>query len=331
MLRLTFALAGLALLTGCRNSAPDRREPASEQPRAPVQVGRAEQPQTTAVGAVPDMRATQSTSAQPRAKPSMPRKPKRKAPAPQPATASDPAPRSDPSTARPDTDPLEIAPPPATQPPDTGSGPSEVSTQPSKPADTLGYTSYPATTPPESAPAPAPAARGVVAAGTVIHASLEDSINSRRDMDGKQVRGEVMQNITGAGGEVLVPAGSQVSFTVTRLKPGRGKGRGELEMRADSIIIEGKSRKLEAKIDAVPHELKGRGVTGDEAAKVGIGAVGGAVAGRVITGKTRGAVIGGVVGAAGGAAVASQTAAKDVVVKAKTPVQVMLTAPLVIR
>jgi hypothetical protein len=62
---------------------------------------------------------------------------------------------------------------------------------------------------------------------------------------------------------------------------------------------------------------------------VGAGAAGGAVLGRVIGGSTKGAVIGGVVGAAGGAVVANQTATRDVVVKAKTPVTFVLTAPLV--
>ena len=47
--------------------------------------------------------------------------------------------------------------------------------------------------------------------------------------------------------------------------------------------------------------------------------------GRVLGGNTKGAVIGGVVGAAGGAVVASQTASRDVVVKAKTPVTFVLT------
>jgi hypothetical protein len=42
-------------------------------------------------------------------------------------------------------------------------------------------------------------------------------------------------------------------------------------------------------------------------------------------------VIGGVVGAAGGAVVASQTASRDVVVKARTPVTFVLTEPLVAR
>jgi hypothetical protein len=58
------------------------------------------------------------------------------------------------------------------------------------------------------------------------------------------------------------------------------------------------------------------------------GAAAGAVLGGVIGGDAKGAVIGGVAGAAAGAVVASQTATRDVVVKAKTPVVLVLTAPL---
>ena len=163
----------------------------------------------------------------------------------------------------------------------------------------------------------------------MIHAVLEDSIHSRHDVSGKVVAGKIMQNVTGGDRLTLIPAGAPVQFTVTQVKAGRGDRPGVLEMRVDAITIDGAPRKLEAELQPVPHELRGRGVTGDEAAKVGVGAAGGAVVGRVLGGNTKGAVIGGVVGAAGGAVVASETAAKDVVVKARTPVVLVLTAPLV--
>jgi hypothetical protein len=88
---------------------------------------------------------------------------------------------------------------------------------------------------------------------------------------------------------------------------------------------------VSAEVQAVPHELRGRGVTAGDAAKVGVGAAAGAVAGKVIGKNTKGAVIGGVIGAAGGAVVASQTATRDVFVKARTPVTLKLTRPLVVQ
>ena len=176
-------------------------------------------------------------------------------------------------------------------------------------------------------PAPTTGVR-IVPAGTVIHAALEDSIHSRHDVSGKVVAAKVVQNVTGPDGLTWIPAGTPVQLLVTQVKPGRGDRKGVLEIRADSITIGGEPRKLDARLQPVPYELRGRGVTGEEAAKVGVGAAGGAVAGRVLGGDTRGAVIGGVVGAVGGAAVASETAAKDVVVKPRTPVVLVLTHPL---
>lgn len=210
----------------------------------------------------------------------------------------------------------------------------------SPPADTSGYAVYPvepatadtaAPRPSASVPEPAPPGdrAASVPAGTVIHAALEDSIHSRLDIAGRTVAAKVMQNVTGPDGRTLIPAGAPVQLTVTQVRPGRGDRQGSLQIRPDSITLAGESRKLEARIQPVPYELRGRGVTGEEAAKVGVGAAGGAVVGRVLGGNSTGAVIGGVVGAAGGAVVASQTAARDVVVKARTPVALVLTAPIV--
>ena len=166
--------------------------------------------------------------------------------------------------------------------------------------------------------------------GTEIHAALDDSINSRTDTAGRVVTAVVMENVTGSDGKTLIAAGAPVRFTVTRLSAAKSKSaQGRLALQVDGIGIGGELRRVSADVQPVPHELRGRGVGTSEAAKVGVGAAGGAVLGRVIGGDTRGAVIGGVVGAAGGAVVASQTASRDVVVKARTPVVFVLTEPLV--
>jgi hypothetical protein len=138
-----------------------------------------------------------------------------------------------------------------------------------------------------------------------------------------------MENVTGPDGRTLIAAGTPVRFTVTRLRAARSKeSQGRLALRADGIALNGQLQPVKAEVRPVPRELRGRGVTGSEAGKVGAGAVGGAVLGRVVGGNTRGAVIGGVAGAAAGAVVANQTATRDVVVKAKTPVVIVLIEPL---
>jgi hypothetical protein len=187
------------------------------------------------------------------------------------------------------------------------------------------------TTSPHASAAPSDASgMHTLPAGTEIHVSLQDSITSRRDSAGKAVTAEVMQAVKDTRGAVVVPAGARVRLTVTRLAPAgsRSAADGEIALRVDGIAIGDSTVPVKARVSQIPHELKGRGVTGTEAAKVGAGTAAGAVAGRVIGGDAKGAVIGGVVGAAGGAAVAAQTAKRDVVVAPRTAISFVLDAPL---
>ena len=173
------------------------------------------------------------------------------------------------------------------------------------------------------------AAMRTLPVGTEIHAALDDSISSRRDSVGGTVTASVTENVTGSNGKTLIAAGTPVRLTITRLTPAKSKGsQGSLVLRVEGVALNGQLQPVKADVQPVPRELRGRGVTGSDAAKVGVGAAGGAVLGRVLGGSTKGAVIGGVVGAAGGAVVASQTTTRDVVVQAKTPLVFVLTAPL---
>jgi len=173
-------------------------------------------------------------------------------------------------------------------------------------------------------------AERTLATGTEIHAALDDSITSRRDTVGQEVSGHIMENVLGPDGKTLLAAGTPVRFTITSIRPSRSKSsQGRLALKAEGVAVNGQLQAVQADLKPVPRELRGLGVTGGDAAKVGGGAAAGAVVGGVVGGNTKGAVIGGVAGAAAGAVVAHQTATRDVVVKAKTPVVLVLTAPLV--
>ncbi|HEU4680463.1 MAG TPA: hypothetical protein VFS51_01875 [Gemmatimonadales bacterium] len=210
-------------------------------------------------------------------------------------------------------------------------GPSDADTGLTAATDTMVGRDPVATAPTPAPPPAASTAAATLSVGTEIKVSLDDSINSRHDSVGRIVSAHVMENVVAAGGQTVIPAGAPVRLTITKLEPAKSKSAaaGKLAFRVDGIAMGGELQKVKADVRPVPHELRGRGVTAGDAGKVGVGAVGGAVLGRVIGGNTRGAVIGGVVGAAGGAVVASQTAHRDVVVKAKTPVVFVLTEPLV--
>ena len=131
--------------------------------------------------------------------------------------------------------------------------------------------------------------------------------------------------ITNSAGRVVIPAGSEVTLSIVALKPAPNKGAkdGTLELRAVSVQINGESHPLDADVTYAEHTLKGRGVTGSEAAKVGVGAAAGAVIGKVLGSTAAGAVV----GAAGGAAVAVETADRDVVVPVGAKIRLVLRSP----
>ena len=185
--------------------------------------------------------------------------------------------------------------------------------------------------PPETTAATTEQTRNALPVGTEIHATLIDSLDSRRDSAGKVVTARVTDDERAPDGKILLSAGSQVLLTVTKLEPARSRSAsdGKLALRVDGIVIDGRQRPVSADVRPIPHELRGRGVTAGEAEKVAVGTAAGAVLGRVIGKNTKGTVIGGAVGAAGGAVVASQTASRDVVVKTRTQLTMVLTAPLI--
>ncbi len=175
------------------------------------------------------------------------------------------------------------------------------------------------TTPAPSTPKPAPAPKALsLDSGVVVTASADDSLHSRHNKVGETFRATVSDDVKDANGNVVIPAGSQVTFKVARLDPAPNKSAkdGKIRLDATEVTIDGNSRAINgvAFTPNVEHALEGQGVTAGGAARVGAGAAGGAIAGKVIGGKT-GAIIGGIAGAAGGAVLASKTADRDVVIR----------------
>lgn len=175
----------------------------------------------------------------------------------------------------------------------------------------------PATPAPSKPAAPAPKAVSLDS-GVVVTATADDSLHSRHNKAGESFRATVSADVKDAKGNVVIPAGSVVTFTVAVLEPAPNKSAkdGKIRLDATAVTIDGESRAINgsARTATVEHDLVGQGVTAGGAARVGAGAAGGAIAGKVIGGKT-GAIIGGIAGAAGGAVLASKTADRDVVVR----------------
>jgi hypothetical protein len=207
------------------------------------------------------------------------------------------------------------SPSPATQPP--------VRRSPSPPPPAATPAPAPAPAPPAAAPA-----RAALAAGTTLEASSAVEITSRKNKAGETFRATIAEAVTASNGRVVIPAGSEVTFTIVQIAPAENKSAktGTLKLEATSVVINGESRPLDAEVTYIEQTLKGRGVGTSEAAKVGVGAAAGAIIGKVIGGGT-GAAAGAVVGAAGGAAVAVETADRDVVVPVGGKIRISLRAP----
>jgi type IV secretion system protein VirB10 len=104
----------------------------------------------------------------------------------------------------------------------------------------------------------------VVKAGTRILLALNNSVSTKRASPGDRVYFESVFPVMEAG-KIVIPAGSHVSGTVTKVKrPGRVKGRGALYVRFDSMILpNGVTRDFQAHIaglvDATTERLEYKG------------------------------------------------------------------------
>lgn len=188
---------------------------------------------------------------------------------------------------------------------------------------------------PAPAPAPPPAAAPAgrtLEAGTLIELQAGTEITSRTNKAGETFTATVSQAVTDAQGREVIPAGATVTMLIVALAPAanRGDTTGTLQLRATQVAFGGRSYEVDAPMTTATYQLKGRGVTTGDAAKVGVGAAAGAVAGRVLGGGGRGAVVGGIIGAATGAAVAAETADRDVVIAEGGRIVVSLRDPLTI-
>jgi hypothetical protein len=171
-----------------------------------------------------------------------------------------------------------------------------------------------------------------LAHGTTVDVTTSRTITSRSDAAGQSLMTTVDADVKNGSGRVVIPAGSTVELVITEISPAKSKSAqdGSLTVRVADVTVRGKSYPLAAEVTSVSHTLKGRGVTAGEVEKVAAGTAIGAIAGTIIGGNSKGTIIGAAVGTAGGAVVANETASRDVVVNAGSPIELTLTGPLTV-
>jgi hypothetical protein len=170
-----------------------------------------------------------------------------------------------------------------------------------------------------------------LAAGRQFTAATRDTISSRTAKPGDSFSAAVLWDVQDASNRVAIPAGSVVHGTITDVQASPAPGKpGSLTLAVSSVTVHGDNYPFNASIDSVAIERQGRGVTAEDAAKVGVGAAAGAIVGQIIGKNPRGTVIGAVVGAAAGAGYAAATKDSDVRLPAGTHIIVTLNERLAI-
>ncbi len=172
--------------------------------------------------------------------------------------------------------------------------------------------------------------------GTRIPLSLINSVSTKNAAEGDRVYLESAFPIT-ASGRIVIPPGSYVTGTVTQVKrPGRVKGRAELYLRFDSLMLpNGVTREFKSRLGGVDGrageefdrregKIKGEGDKAGDAQKVGETAAAGASIGAIAARTAGGAGIGAAAGAAAGLAGVLLTRGPEAVLPRGTTVEMVL-------
>jgi hypothetical protein len=175
--------------------------------------------------------------------------------------------------------------------------------------------------------APAPAAPEpqplVVPAGTTLTVRLGESVGSKISSPGQSFSATLVSPVT-VDGNTMIPAGAAARGTVVDAKPlGRFKGGAILEVRLNSITVNGTEQRI--KTSAVTRTLKGKGKR--TAVMAGGGTALGAIIGG-LAGGGKGAAIGAAAGAGAGTGGAAFTGNREIVLPAESALSFRLTSPL---
>jgi hypothetical protein len=147
-------------------------------------------------------------------------------------------------------------------------------------------------------PAPPPANADAIPYGTVLQATLDQSLSTDRSQVGERFTATVTERLVAANGQVVVPVGAKLHGEVTGLSTARGTGQpAAIRLHFDRIEFGGHAHGvgvniLETQVHTHEHveteRMQRAAVTG---------AAAGAVLGAVIGGSLRDALVGGALGA----------------------------------
>ncbi len=183
-----------------------------------------------------------------------------------------------------------------------------------------------------------------VEAGTHILMRMVNSISTKQAQPGDRIYLETAFPVT-ANNHIVIPRGSWVTGTITQTKrPGKVKGRGEMQVRFDSITLpNGTSRRFNAdlggldaegksQLDREHNKISGDSNKGQDVKTVAIATASGAGFGSTVGAMSgqlgRGIGVGAAVGAAAGLASVLFTRGPDPMLAKGSSVEMVLDQPL---
>lgn len=165
-----------------------------------------------------------------------------------------------------------------------------------------------------------------IPAGTALPLELETALSSETAQIETPVRAKLKQALS-VDGYAAIPAGAILSGEVTEVaRAGKIKGRSRLAFTFNRLQAEN----VREDVRTNPLTFEGEASKGEDATKVGAGAVGGAIVGGILGGGG-GAAKGAAIGGAAGTGVVLATRGKDVKLSSGTDLAASLAAPLTIR
>ncbi len=165
-----------------------------------------------------------------------------------------------------------------------------------------------------------------IPAGTVVVVRLGETLSSKDSHAGDSFSGSVATPVV-VDGKTVIDKGAPARGTVVDAKGmGHFKGGAMLEVRLNSVTIDGKEHAVQTA--AVEREIKGKGKR--SAGFIGGGAGAGALIGA-LAGGGKGAAIGALAGGGAGTAGAAFTGNKEIVMAAESAVSFKLTKAIEVR